>query len=369
MPDGIELRARGRTISTWKTASIARSMEVLAGVFSLTAFAPDGWPFEESDRVELFADGERLMIGNIDSIAVTLNAEEHRVEAEGRDLTGDLIDSSIDGLPSEFRDITIRELVGEISFGGYRIPVRSELGSDLPRFSLFALQPGETAYEAIERACRLTGVLAITGDEGEVVLTRPSDQRLPATLVQGGGDVISARGGYSVAERFSFYRVLGQHSGSDDVNGAAAASPAGSAEDAAVRPTRVRVILAEAEVDDATCEQRAQWEASMAAARANTFEVTVRGWRIPPTPTSPFSAQALPPLWHVNRLVAFDFPAFRYRGDLLISSVRFDVGEQGMLTTLGLVRPDAYRLEPRLSLESDPGAAVLHGSQFGGVDR
>jgi len=358
VPETVELRVKGKALTTWESVTVARSMESLSGSFGVVAFKPKEWPLAESDRIEVWADGEKLLTGNIDAVAVTLSPDEHRVEARGRDLTGDLVDSSIDSLPSEFRNISLVELVTEIVDGGYRIPVKSLLGSDVPRFDRFALQPGETVHDAVERACRMVGVLMSSDPDGRLILTRPSKERLSPGLVEG-INVVEARGGYSVADRFNFYRVIGQHSGSDSFNGSAASGPQGSAEDPSIRPTRVKVILAETEVDAASCEQRARWEASMAAARASRVDVTVQGWR-----TDIAAAGVRWPLWQINRIVEVDLPSMRYAGDMLISSVRFDASDAvGLRTTLGLVRPDAYQAVPSIAADADPGAAVLQGAR------
>lgn len=348
MSDDIQLEVGGRSFAEWKEVSFARSVEALSGAFKLVLFDPQARPMGRGDKVQLKLGRDVVSTGAIDALAVTVSGDEHRVEVRGRDRTGDLVDTSIDNLPSEWVDQTLYEIVLGIAFHGYRIPVRTLLGRDNPTFDRFALQPGETAGAAIERACRLKGVLAYPAADGALVIARPSAEVIGPDLVQG-ENILALRGNFDDSDRFNYYKVVGQHSGSDVLNGASAAAPWGFAEDPGVRNTRVHVILAEGQVDAAECKRRALWEASMRAARAARVSVDVLDWRVVPQG----------PLWQVNRLVNIAAPAIHYFGQLRIESVNHRLDSRGKITTLGLVRPDAYEASPELTLERDPGAPLL----------
>jgi prophage tail gpP-like protein len=84
-------------------------------------------------------------------------------------------------------------------------------------------------------------------------------------------------------------------------------------------------------------KKRAGWEATVRAARAGKLSVKVQGW----------SNGTSGGVWAINELVAVKIPSMRVNGDMLVSGVQFDVSlNGGTVTTLELVRPDAYKVEP-----------------------
>jgi prophage tail gpP-like protein len=100
-------------------------------------------------------------------------------------------------------------------------------------------------------------------------------------------------------------------------------------------------------VDISTARKRAQWEATVRAARAVSVSVTVQGWR-----------QADGTLWPVNGLVQVDLPWLRISGEMLITELTYSLDESGTQTQMTLRRADAYTPEPEKPAEEDPWGDV-----------
>jgi prophage tail gpP-like protein len=94
-------------------------------------------------------------------------------------------------------------------------------------------------------------------------------------------------------------------------------------------------------------KKRAQWEATVRAARAVSVQVTVQGWR-----------QGNGELWPVNALVNVDLPWLRLSGDMLISELTHTLDESGTRTQLTLRRPDAFIPQPATPADADPLALL-----------
>jgi prophage tail gpP-like protein len=111
----------------------------------------------------------------------------------------------------------------------------------------------------------------------------------------------------------------------------------GEAVDSGVRRTdRVLVLHAEESLTKEQAKIRAQWEATVRAARAAAVSVTVQGWR-----------QATGELWPVNARVAVRAPRLGIDGPMLITQATYEVSSEGGTTTqLSLKRPDAFTPEP-----------------------
>ena len=97
----------------------------------------------------------------------------------------------------------------------------------------------------------------------------------------------------------------------------------------------------------ADARKRGDWEARTRAARAETVTITVQGWRQPNGG----------PIWPVNAISRVRAPRLiGVSGDLLISQVEHSISEEGKITQIRLVRPDAFTPEPKRAIVKSAGA-------------
>lgn len=346
MSEPVTLQVGSREYRGWTAISIHRTLEAAAGSFSISLTEKWGhrtepWPIMPGDECEVRLGDDRAVLGYVDAAAPSFDANRHELKVDGRDRTGDLVDCSAVQDPGEWKDVPLDTLTAELAepFG---VPVTAAVEVGEP-FRAFKLQPGETAWEAIERACRQRGLLATSDAAGGLVLTRRSTSRAGTKLVQG-GNIKSAEASLSHEDRFSQYIVKGTQPGTDHISGASAAAVSGSATDAGIARYRPLVVMAETAVNQGAAQQRAEWEATVRAGRSATASITVQGWR-----------QSGGALWAPNLLVTVRSPMLRVDGDMLITGVRYELDQRsGATATLDLARPDAF--EPKPEVESDEGA-------------
>lgn len=216
-----------------------------------------------------------------------------------------------------------------------------DTGKALPSF---ALQEGETVFDAIERAARIRALLLVSDGKGALVITRAGTSRVATPLVLG-QNVLAARAALDMRDRYSTYTIKGQAPGNDNFWGKSAAQIKAQATDPGVTRHRPLIITNDAPDLAATLTQRAQWEANVRAARSHEIEFTVQGWR------------HAGGLWRPNMLVPVRADALRLDADLLISSVTFSLDEQGSTTVLRMTRADAFTVLPiKAAAAGGPGA-------------
>lgn len=343
----VSLLVNGKAYAGWTSAEVTRGIEAAAGGFKLTVSerwragsAP--WPIYEEDECTLKIDGQVLLTGYVDKRSPAYSATEHSLSVAGRDKTGSLVDCSALLKTWEFRKVSVLTLAQRVA-EPFKVPVSLQAGLSLgaPPAKL-SVDPGDKAFEAIERACRMVGLLAVSDGLGGLQLMRPGSARAQTQLVEG-ENIIAASGDFDASDRFRRYVVLGQHAGSDQLSGGAAAAVRGEAVDAGVRRTaRVLVIRPESSTTTAHAKERAKWEAAVRAARGDAVSVTVQGWK-----------QGDGSLWPVNALVLLRSPRLGIDGEMLISQAVYSVSEGGTTTQLTLRRPDAFTPEPTIPA---PGA-------------
>lgn len=339
----VALRVNGRAYSGWKRVRVTRGIESISGGFDLEVSdrwgakgGAQSWPIREEDECWVILKGEGVIAGFVDQRNISYGSEEHSLGVSGRDKTGAMVDCSAALSKWEFLNTPLLTLAKRLAepFG---IGVSLQPGMSPPGpVAKLTVDPGETAFEALERACRIAGVLPIADRAGDLVLTRAGSERATTALIEG-ENILEASADYDATGRFRTYRVLGQHQGSDSFFGSEAATVKATASDPGVRrSSRVLLIRPDGNVTAAQAKKRAEWEAIVRAARGYNVTVTVQGW-----------TQGDGKLWPINALVHVRSPMLGLNTDMLITEATYSLDESsGTLTHLALKRPDAFLPEP-----------------------
>lgn len=339
----VSLEVNGIAWKGWEEVTITRAVDAVAGQFEVTL--TDRWseeigalpiaasmPVTIATRAEGGTKDDTLIRGYIDKVKPTMGPTQHSITISGRDASADLVDCAAVHSPGEWRKKTCLQLA-EILAAPFGVSVRLA-GAQGAAIPLHKIQPGETAWECLERALRQRELLAMPDANGGIIIVAIGTGRT-ATALHYGGNIISCSADFDVRKRFSEYRVLAQAKGTDDEHGAAAAQVLGISYDTTIERYRPRVITGESPKDKATAKRRADWEASVQAGRSATFEATVQGWR-----------QGDGTLWPLNAMCAVVARPLRVVQDLMIGKVVHKISSSsGTTTTLTLCSPLAYAQE------------------------
>ena len=340
--DELELLVEGQRFTGWEKVEVSRSMEAASGAFSLEVSDRGGMPIRAGQEVTLQLAGVVVVRGHVDEIQARGDADSRSLVVAGRDRTADLVDCSELTEPGEWADVPFLRLV-ELIAEPFGVEVRNLLPEEPQPFVRFARQTGESAWSAIERACRLRGVLAHSSGDGALLLERPGRGLAGVDLVEG-RNVLSWQVQTSLRQRFSSYVVRAQLSGSDEFFADQAALVEGTAEDPTVGRFRPLLVLAEGALVFENAQDRARWEATVRAARSSTVGVVVQGWRRAPDA----------PVWDLNQLAHVVLPGAGLDQVLLVNELRFSRSLEGGTTTeLGLTRRDAYDPQPVVEEDED----------------
>ncbi|HVJ53446.1 MAG TPA: hypothetical protein VM689_13345 [Aliidongia sp.] len=345
MADGLNpdvaLKVGGQLNRGWVGIEVTRSIEAIAGSFRLTV--TDRWPglqaqrqVQPGDACALLVDGETVITGWLDDTAPQYDAEKHEVAFTGRDATGDLVDcSAVHPTGTWGASVPGEQIIAELTkpFG---IAVKAEVDAGIAHN--FALQAGETVFEAIERICRMAGVLPVSDGMGGLLLTRGGAGGSYAPLVLG-RNILKGAGTFSNKQRYSEYIVHSQMNdffiGSDNQVVAQ-----GTATDPGVKRYRPLVIIAEYPNSNGDLnevfQRRATWESTVRAGRARRAVLTVAGWR-----------DDNGKLWHPNGTVPVTDPFLGFDNEtLVIAAVKLKLDETGTTAELTVNPPAAFQLTP-----------------------
>lgn len=335
----VMLKVNGSEYGGWKTVRIQRGIEQLAGSFTLGV--SERWFGQATprrivpgDKCELSVDDEAVITGWVDDLKIDYDERSHNVTVAGRDTTGDLVDCSAIKGSGQFKGRTIEQIASELC-APFGISVNVAAGVDVGKaFSNFAIQEGESAFEALERMAKIRALLLTSDGLGGLVITRASTERVP-TALKNGVNIKAAAAVLDHKDRFSTYTVKGQAAGTDFWNGTATAHPRGTATDPAVKRYRPQIVVGESQADGLSAKDRAIWQSKMRAARSLNVTARVQGWR---------HADGL---WKPNTVVHITDDWLQLDHDLLIKTVAFIQDDrEGTVSELALTDPQAYKLLP-----------------------
>jgi len=370
--DRVVLKIDGGRFGTFTDLEITRDMAELCGSFSLRCLEPKrvrdflgGSPLSMAatgvapgHAASLAIDGEEVLAGWIDRVQLSTNGEDLACTIQGRDKACDLVDCAAlpDG-PAELLGLTLTEIVARIGQPfGLKVRAEVDVGARFPRFGI---DPGETAAEAIRKACAQRAVLCVSDGIGGLVLTRGGRQRGPAPI-RLGESVVESDVTLDWEQRFGEVIVRGQTEKAAGNRRQAAAldasaaplsgsppaplpAPAGEragvlmtgrARDQAITRFRPRVVLAQTQSGGASVQQQAEWAVRVQRGRATVLEYTVTDWR----------AGEGRALWRPNELVLVDDRLADVLEDMLVVGVTYLFGDQGSRTRLRLAGRSAFDL-------------------------
>jgi prophage tail gpP-like protein len=351
--EDIRLSVDGALYGGWKEAQVVRSIE--QGALAFTLKVTEKWQGQPTRRVirpgaacTLSASGDDLLTGHVDDVTTDYDTDQHTVTIVGRDKVGDLVDCAamVDG-SFEFANLSLLNFASIIC-QPYGVHVIAEADVGAP-FARFAVQPGETAWAAIERACRHRALLPNGDGKGGLVLTRAGRSGRASGTLQLGYNVKIARGTFSYRDRFSLTVVRGQQEGADWLDGTQITGPEGRAKDGTISRYRPTVIIAEQAGNGLTLQERAQWEVRVARGRSRNVVYTVAGWRDD-------GGQ----LWRPNTMVMVKDDYLDIDFEMLVVAVTFAMTLDGSTTELQLSLPDAYDLLPEPD-DASPGTGLWEG--------
>ena len=330
------LTVDGQSYRGWTSMEFTRDIERMSGSFLLSL--TDKWPgianvrpVKQGQACRLTNETDTLISGWIDVAEPQIGTNDHTITITGRDRSGDLIDCTAEHTGGEWINQSLVNIARDLC-RPFAISVNAVATTAHETIRKFKLEESETVFSALERLCRIKGLLVTSNPNGDLVLTS-GELAIPSTasLKMGvGGNVLSTKGTFNNAERFSHYTVKGQDGGEDFSVAEDASEPIGHASDPGITRYRPLTILAEEAVDIAACERRAQWEATVRAGRARRAIATVQGWYASET------------LWAPLTLVPCEIPELSLNRQMLITATRGLRDGNGTTMELTLADPSAF---------------------------
>jgi prophage tail gpP-like protein len=335
-PDLVQLKIGSLVFGGWKALDAEVGIEQCSGAFKLSV--TDRWPRQNmpwqiraGDACELLLAEQTVIKGFVDVPKSSFSAQQHGISVQGRDATMDLIDCSAIYKSGQWKNVKLDRIARDICTPfGIEVVVEGDIGA---AFDSFNIEMCEKAFETIDRAARMRGVLVTTDGTGRLLLTRASTVKSGASLVEG-ENVLYGEFETSWKERYSEIIVKGQGKGNETEYGAKVAHGKAKITDPGVTRYRPLIVIAEQHGKGPSFAQRAEWERNVRRGRGTRATIKVQGW-----------TREDQLLWRPNTLVPVKCPTLGIDEELLIAKCAYSKDDKsGTTTTLQLVHPSAFEI-------------------------
>lgn len=360
----------GRPLTHWITCEIERGLDTFAHRFSLRYVArrntvsqaieaatarvrrepytdtrEDSADVALGSHVAIYWAGELLLTGNVDSLNQHITGDEQTWSAEGRSLTGDLVDCSATHKTGTWSAKSALQIARDLCepFG---LEVISK-EHDAETFSRFAIEEGESVFDALDRLCKVRGLLPITRPTGGVELLRISADQKSVELQTANYRSVDRSLEQNISQRYSHYLLHGT-----DVDERA------NVTDSAVKRYRPLVVVGDSRATAAQARTRATWERAVRAGRSERIRYQI------PSAVSDTGLTFAPGL--LVQILDFEFRTY---GSLVIARSVLRVSDREVMSEIELCRPESYSLrefpDKLLSGTTVKGKAKRHKTKPG----
>lgn len=363
----IKLEVSGIQYDNFTSASCEIRLDALTNTFSFEAVAADGLPlpFKGGEACRIIVNDNVVITGFIEVVDVSYDAGDHAVTVQGRDKTGDLLDSSLDAISDLRSPITLKEIIEKvISNIDSDIEVVDEVNP--PAFEeaqdIVSPEPGENAFEFIEKYARKRQVLLTSDGDGNVVITDGNPDQVPGSIqhVIGANDnnVISSSFSFDTTGRYNLYKFASQLNPTalniaGSIGLGSIANQSGGASDIDIRTGRQLILISEAPFSDDQNESRSKWEANIRKARGLVYSATVSGYGVD-------ASDSTSDLWQINKLYQIIDDYLGKVEPMLCNSITFTLDiNSGEQTQLSFVDEQAYTLELTKPRTSETASLII----------
>lgn len=285
-------------------------------------------------EARVFVDERLVITGYIESLDVSYSAGSHSINVSGRDIGGDLIDSSI--LQKSYKQRDFERLINLVLVdNGYLIKVINSVGTlTLEPTETIKTEQGDSVFDFLDRYAKKLQTLLKINSSGDLEIIREDSEVVKNFLINDftqNNNILSASLNLTSVNRFNVIEVYSQDNNKTHTK--TGISQKGTATDSNIRTTRRKIITMETASQSKSLNSLAQWNVNLRRAKGSRYSCKVVGF---------YSGDDI---WQPNILVNIVDYTAQVKGNFLIQGVEFSQSLQGSFTTLDIVERGAFSAE------------------------
>lgn len=278
----VSLLIGGRVHDQWTRYSVDSDMLRPAAAWNVHLGLPNGElpaDVKAGARVQVRVGSDIVMTGLIDTVDDDVGGNTATLAMSGRDGASVLVDCSAPIFGAQQMSLAqiVKSIVNPLGISKVRVDPR-----DKGVWEKVSIEPGDTGWDALERAAQANGLWPWFAPDGTLVVGGPDYDAPPvASLILRrdgkGNNIRHLRRTTSIARRYSEITLLGQAHGTVDADGRHAMRTV--VRDPAVNVYRPKIITVGDAVSGESLSQRAHKELADGRLDGLTYQAEVRGHR------------------------------------------------------------------------------------------
>lgn len=281
--------AGGQTYSYWQTVEIEREFGQGVSYMTFSVAEPsDNAASFAAQKLGIFTPaqgflaGQLAITGTIDTRQAAYNKDQHAVMIRVISLTGELVNSTVDGKPGQYRNYSLPQIARAVAApAGVNIATLGAPPGLDKAFLRVSEHIGETRFALIERLARWRNIHLVDDQNGNLVLAQPGGAAgSPVAALVEGQNIEAARLIMYANLATSQVSVKTNLPGSDQTWGDAARNIEATATNGGMPFNRKLVIAGEQPEDQQGAQMRAQYELAVNNLQTCEAMVTVKGWQL-----------------------------------------------------------------------------------------
>jgi len=360
----ITLEVNGIKYEGWTDISVSKSIESLCGQFSFSTTVKENAELviqndlKLQDKAVVFIDDIKVITGYIENLYIDYDVDNHLITVEGRDKTGDLVDSSIK--PQNYKHRSFVSLVENVlSDNGYtNIKVINQV-KNLPNI----VEPqqsatvSETIMQFLDKYAKKVQALMITDADGNILITRESPAFSIGSLISDNTpstNILGASINLNSTDRFRFNYIESQ--GDNSTYTKQSVKQTGVSTDKDIRGPRRNYTIMRPATQEVTLNQLAIWTANLRKAKGTRYNCRVQDY---------YSSKVFNQLWEINTLVQVEDIRCQLSGQFLIQGAKYSKSLSGSFTEISIVNKGAFDLESLVASNNDFGDKLVNKTGSG----
>lgn len=280
----IAVEINGINYSGWLNATLTMSITDLCGTFSFSftdLYRQQSLPAIRAGLpCTIYHNGVLQKTGYIDAVNPTFNPSSVTFSMRGRDKSADLVDCSLIGSATEFKNISFEAFVNQVcSPFGIKAQVESGVNTG-EKIESVKYEQGSTVYEVIKKEAQKRQLLIYSKPDGDLIIGRAGSENASLSLVEG-ENIISGSGDIDASQLYSEYIVKGDKNAvlaDGDIDEVTLTQITGKFLDNSITRNRPLIIIQNGNLNADLAGRRARWEATSRIGASESYTVTVQGW-------------------------------------------------------------------------------------------
>ncbi len=271
-----------------------------------------------------------LITGYVNRSGIRINTD-YQFRVSGRGKTQDMVDCTAQHKTGQWANRTMEEIANELC-APLKIPVILSEPDD-QKFKRFALDEGETYFDAIDRLAKARGYLPSTHPTGALVLLRTDKPGRSVTLPV--EDAIERSLDTDDQNRYSDYLLESQTAGDDEYSGDQVATQTGTVKDPGVDRFRPLTVIGNAPAHKKELQAQAEYERNIRIGESTQASYTFPGILAPDNRP-----------WAPGMAVRVRDPQLFTDRSLLVIGVEYRSRNDDLSSVITIARPEMFSVLP-----------------------